>query len=731
MLDREEPARASTTPWRRVWARLDGPAWLLAAGSLALCACFVAVSLAYNDGRLIPPLDDVYIHLHYARQLGSGHPFQYNTGDPVTTGASSLLYALLMGAVWAIGVHGTAFLAAAVAIGIAATAATTVATYRLGVVLGGRTVGLWAGVLTMVSGPLLWGATSGMEVGLVAALTTGTLLAFAVEQPRARFLATPVVGTLLALARPEGLLVALAVCAGMVWTVARVTWADRRSPLRALGPAALACLPAVAGAVQLLVYRVVTGTAQANGVQAKSWLTQGLLVWPLEVGDQVLRNVQDFLAELTGLPQQDLVPPATLPFAVVGLLALALAPQGRSRWRTFAVVVALGLGLVVLSVSVLVTAQWQNVRYLQPFLPVLLLLGVLGVQAVADVVASEPRGRRLLLHGPLVLALVFSLAYAPTWALRLGQQAQTIREAPVTIAHWLRGNVPAGMPIAVNDVGATAYFSEHPTVDLVGLTTNGFAGPANQGAGTLYERLAEMPPAQRPGYFSIYQDWPGVPVYDLERAGVLGDEPVMVFPLRSPAKGIRGLAPPPCQTDRSCDRVDVWQADWSLVGSGDAPDAPVPGRVRDHLNVASLTDEARHAWSPQITHTGLQPRSVVHTQEPTPGREVVDSGRRIVGGETFTLRGLTPGRPAALTTRSDARGPDGDLEVDRGFAVTVDGRPAGTWEPVISGDGWAQSSFTVPAELVTDDELTITTGPRQPFLGPYPEYVSYGYWISQ
>jgi hypothetical protein len=119
---------------------------------------------------------------------------------------------------------------------------------------------------------------------------------------------------------------------------------------------------------------------------------------------------------------------------------------------------------------------------------------------------------------------------------------------------------------------------------------------------------------------------------------------------------------------------------------------------------------------------------------------VVDSGRHVVGGEHFTLRGLTPGRPVTLTARVDAREPVKDRNTGAGVvAVGVDGRGVGDWEFATEVPGlapgaehsWAQSTFTIPAAAVTAPEITVSLGPRQPFLAPYPDYRSFSYWASQ
>ena len=672
--------------------------------ALLLGAGFVTVSLVYNRGNLVPPLDDVYIHLQYGRQFGLGEPLRYQPGEPVTTGASSLLYVALLGGAYAVGIHGQGLLGFAVGFGLLCVALTSAFTVLAGYRLGGRAAGLWAGALTALSGPLLWGAAGGMEVGLLAALLTGTLACYLHERPGFRW--TPVVAALLALTRPEGFLVAAALVAAMLWTSWRAgrlrSW---RTPL--------AGLPIVVFAGQLLLYRLLTGTSEASGVLAKSWLHAGLLHQPLEIADHTLRNLQSLVAALSGLSGQDVLPPLTLVFTVLGVVALATR-----RERTLACALGAALPLVVLSVSTLTTAQWQNLRYLQPFLPLFLLLAVLGTGLIAH---------RPVRHGLLAVALLFTAIVTPTWALRLGQQASAMREGPVSVAQWIAGNVPPGDTVAINDAGASAWFGGRRTVDLVGLTTNGMAEPSLNGPGTLYEALRQRPPDDRPEWFAIFDHWDGVAVADLGRAGLLGAEPEITFQLAGPARPISAAAPQTCQIDRSCDRVSVWRADWSLDGSADLPDVAVPGRIVDHLNVGDMTDEAAHGWTTDPPVLGLQPDSVLD-RAAVDGRVVADSGRRVVGGETFTLRGLTPGRPATLTGRIGADSPvAGDRT--RAVAVDVDGRQAGTWT-FDEGMPWRQASFTIPAEQVTRDEITVTIRAEHPFLAPYPDYRSYGWWVS-
>lgn len=79
--------------------------WLLLAAGLPL---FLS-ALYFNAGARTPaglpmlPLDDAYIHLQYVWQAAHGQFMQYNPGDTPTSGATSLLYMLLLAAGFSLG----------------------------------------------------------------------------------------------------------------------------------------------------------------------------------------------------------------------------------------------------------------------------------------------------------------------------------------------------------------------------------------------------------------------------------------------------------------------------------------------------------------------------------------------------------------------------------------------------------------------------------------------------
>jgi hypothetical protein len=119
------------------------------------------------------PLDDSWIHLHFARNLAEGAGFAYNPGVPVS-GSTAPLWTLLLAGAFSLAGIAPAW---AKALGIAAALATALLTRRLvWMWTESRALALAGGVIAAVAGPLVWGALSGMEVSLAALLVTGAIV---------------------------------------------------------------------------------------------------------------------------------------------------------------------------------------------------------------------------------------------------------------------------------------------------------------------------------------------------------------------------------------------------------------------------------------------------------------------------------------------------------------------------------------------------------------------------
>jgi len=103
---------------------------------------------------------------------------------------------------------------------------------------------------------------------------------------------------------------------------------------------------------------------------------------------------------------------------------------------------------------------------------------------------------------PLALALVALVLLATDyiWATRqYVVEVRNIRDAHITPSLWMRTNIPAGDLVASEPIGAIRLFSDHRTLDIVGLTS-----PVALGTYRDWPRAWDMLHSQSPSYFFYY-----------------------------------------------------------------------------------------------------------------------------------------------------------------------------------------------------------------------------------
>ena len=121
------------------------------------------------------PLDDAWIHLQFAKNIGHGLGFSYNPGIQVA-GSTAPLWTLVLA------IPAVLRLDPIVSAKVIGLLLTIVAALLAGEVArwlsGSRVAGLYTALVLALSPRMTWGSLSGMEVGLYAALSVGTLLAY-------------------------------------------------------------------------------------------------------------------------------------------------------------------------------------------------------------------------------------------------------------------------------------------------------------------------------------------------------------------------------------------------------------------------------------------------------------------------------------------------------------------------------------------------------------------------
>ncbi len=553
--------------WRML--RAHGPAllWSMALGIVCVRA------IVHEAGGPAAPLDDAFIHLQHARGLARGRFFEYVAGEGYSSGATSLLWPLLLAPFHALGLRDVSLLRAAWLFGTVAHAVVIVESYRLTHRLAGAAAALGAAAMCGLFGAFAWFAWSGMETMALAWLLLRAARASAAYcEPDARSpggvpsvrellvgaLATPLV-------RPEGALASLIVAVALVRGL-------RRAPLaRRL----LAFAPLLGPLLVPLLNRVLTGHAASATTQVK-WLVGNPYYSASAVVVATARNARLLVTSLMDggdwtvlfLPEHASVP------ILLGAVALPIAARRRRApyHGLFVGMVALG-SLVPCTYS---TFLWNRIRYVWPFAGAWFVLAGCFAREAGDL-ARLFRPRLTAVTPLLAGAFAGALGLRLPWAVRdLAQSASAITRQQVALGRWAATQLPEDSRIGVNDTGAIAYLSGRATFDVVGLTTEGEARYWVAGAASRFEHYEKLPRARLPTHFIVYPHWMACPPV-LGR--VLAEATVVD------------------QSILGGNTMVAYTASWDLLGSGALPGAPPPGlSLVDEVDVADLESETAHGY---------------------------------------------------------------------------------------------------------------------------------------
>jgi arabinofuranosyltransferase len=406
------------------------------------------------------PLDDGWIHQTYARNLAQTGRLQYGEGlistgstSPLWTSLLSLGYLLALPPLpWTYVLGGVSWLLT----GWAA-AALTARLYP-----GQATLAPWVGLACLLEWHLAWAALSGMETALSAFLS---LLLIERYASGARPLVVGLVGGLLVLTRPEGILLVGLLGGSVLWVWAKAPgdrrWVEWRSTARAL--LGLTVGLALLLAPYVALNQAISGQPFPNTYYAKQTEYRALLAQPIWrrlwivlrrplVGGQVLL--------LPGLVWQ-------VATTMVG------RPAGSSSARSPASSRLLPLAwcaIYFLVYALRLPVDYQYGRYLMPTIPFLLMFGLVGTAGWL-----QPRSRhavaRILSRAAVVAIVALFVAFLSVGRQAYVQDVCVINGEMVDVARWLGDNTASDSLIAAHDIGAIGYFADRPLLDLAGLVT--------------------------------------------------------------------------------------------------------------------------------------------------------------------------------------------------------------------------------------------------------------------
>jgi hypothetical protein len=563
-----------------------------------LLAWSMIAAVREKVGHAAPTLDDAYIHYQYARAIAEGHPLRFFEDAPRSSGATSLLWPLLLAPFWLLGLRGADLTWGAWILGFSALAGLAYESQKLTEKLTSRAMG-WAAALGVLSfGGLSWCAASGMEVVPFAwAIARSLRLASewsevqASERTPSRFRGLVLITFAMALLRPEGQAYALLVALVVLVFPARATL---RSRARALIPAAAAI------ATPLFLF-LLTGTAKSSTAEVKlilgnpyySFVDASVANARLLVG--TLLNGEGWTPEF--------LPKGVAPIALGGLTAILVCGARKKAFVRSALVLAFALGMFI--PCTYITFLWNRLRYLWPFAPGF-IMGAMCLAHLAGELAARLRARYAALSLVCAGAVIGGLATHFSWVREdVAQSASGIDRQQATLGRWAKANLPRDARIGVNDTGAIAYFSERRTFDIVGLTTPSEARYWVGGAASRvehYERLLQTAPNRLPNFFIVYPEWMGT-------EAVLG--PALHEAVVTDSSILGGQI------------MRVYVANYALLGSGEKPWTDV-GTVIDNVDVADLESEHDHGYELLFARDGEE--VVVDSSAPD-GHPVLDGGR--------------------------------------------------------------------------------------------------------
>lgn len=684
------------------------PTFLLVVAGLLVALLFAAAMLSATDGHFVPQVVDLYLVCQYARAMAEGHPFQYNAGEPPSSGATSVLYTSWLAVGHAAGLRGEWLVALAIATGAALYLGAILLAVRSGRRLVGEREGVLAGALVALGGPVVWGFLYGSDIALFMFLCLWLLERMVAAWTTGAVGGAVVAASLIPLARPEGLVLAIAF--GIAWTFG--AGRGRGRPV--------VWVPAAVGIALWLLMRLVTGEWTFSSVADKSLVASyGVVATAGVVAEYAVDVVRGLL--LGFYPPQAPVgfsrgwaslyfPPLGL-LLVLAALVRARAPERRAAqwWSGAVAVVALAL-----SPNLFLGVHFN--RYVLWAVPGLLVLAAAGLGVLTRLFAGgdAPLDRSLFRAGAALL-LVLGAFSTVRFAVLYGEMAADVYHRDVAAADWIKRHLPRGVGLA-NLATSVEYLTGHRNLNLHGVTSPAFFGgrATERDAGAL-EGLARLPETDRPAYLIATRS-------GAERNAV-----------------VRALAdgPPLFQSASGADEIEIYRIRYDLVGTNarhylpQTADAVAGLREVDRLNVGDPRDEAAHGYRVRSRLGNASLGATVRVEAYARGERVADAGRAVLGSEAFEVR-TVPGRelvvvlrtaPAvdAAVLRVGAGGIAGLSFPEAGVAVKVDGQPAGAFrlEPAAGWDEWI---LRLPGSLVRAERTRLELAGR---------YASFYYWAYQ
>ena len=668
--------------------------------SAAIALVFFISMFLFSGLHLSAPLDDAFIYMQYAKNTAAGHFLEYVRGEGYSSGATGFLYVLLLAPLTLI------FKGAFLVIPIYFLSAfflfiTTLYIFKiLKQLIKDEKFALFGAFLFATNGSLLWGYFSGMEIGLFSCLIVLSLYyVFFSEKLWLKLICL----SLLALSRPEGfiLTVLLAGLKGLEVALNIGKKSEKKNDYLWVY-----LLAVVAGFSYFIMNKIFTGDFMPDSMRSKSNFSLLYFYYP-DIIKQGLADYLEILKKIFNGNLEYFFFHYMFLFFCMGALPGAWNELQQKKIGIY-ILAFFWFFIGLMSTVFSSFAGVHNYRYAMPFMTVFVIFAVIGIyQVFTAFVPDKQLVKKRAFSALVILLLSFNAFSIVANVINFGLDCKDIYGQSITAGKWIKQNIPADKTIALNDAGAIAYFSDAKIYDLVGLVTNGQAACFRSGNGSVYEEIER----KKPDYYMIHLGWFNYEGYDepCNECCVQGCESkenlcYYKYNLLQPRLAEFNLKRPPAYYIIGSPEICA-PADQSMFKSGDMMkiDHSENGKYeqKDKIDVADLREEKAHAykiWSqgpPDMPGSLLKQTSYLGL----PNVKVLDGGRVTMGGESFTVENLTPGKALKIVRRTYST-PHNVID------VFVDGKKAGTWE-TSKHCAFTEQEFVVTGEKITSDKAMV------------------------
>ena len=440
--------------WRRAWVYSTSAMVVsaLGVGFLALTSFFI-----YFDIRHLG-FDDAYTTYRYAANLAEGRGFVFNANSAPVLGTSTPLYTLLL----AIGGRfGADIPLLSMGIGALATALTMSMIVLIASRLGYLAAGI-ASALSYCTSQFAWAYVEGMETPVYSAIIVAALFAYVCKRPALAM----TIAALAVVTRMDGMAIVVAIGVGLLasrqlrvrdlvpcvvilsgWFV--ITLALFGSPIPTSGFAKMLHETQIAGRFDVsspfFFYLLLPVTATIDVLRPGLWAP---------VGERHIANVlvlAGFAAVSAGVWRIAAIRPAVLWLAMYSAGFLALRMPDFSWYH--------GPSAVVASLVLWIALQ-RGVAHLGG-----IAFNWNHRNRDARMSISTPSGASIVIVAAVVMATAV-LSGVGTFRAQREAEFRPYRAA----GEWLAAHRVPGDSVVAFEIGTVAYFSDMPTIDILGLT---------------------------------------------------------------------------------------------------------------------------------------------------------------------------------------------------------------------------------------------------------------------